>query len=61
MANTKKIKTPAKKDYEKTLVIPVERPMWVALKKISFETELSMSHLVRTGIQQIINDHKKMG
>lgn len=48
-----------KGNYEKTLIIPVEKEMWQALRKISFEEETSMSQLARTALEDIINNHEK--
>lgn len=52
-----KEKSPIK--FEKTLVIPVEMKTWAALRKISYDREVSMSELVRRGIEKIINQYKK--
>ncbi len=48
-----------KADSTKKIVIPVEKQMWQALRKISFDEEVSMSKLIRTAIQKIINKHEK--
>lgn len=50
-----KIKT----NYEKTIVIPIEIEMWKALRRISYEEEISMSQLTRVAIKKIINKYEK--
>ncbi len=51
--------TRAKKVYDKTIVIPIERQMWMALRKIAYEKEISMSQLTRWAIEKIINKYDK--
>jgi hypothetical protein len=48
-----------KGNYEKTIVIPIDKDMWKALRKISFEQEKSMSELTRTALKKIINKYEK--
>ncbi len=45
--------------YEKTIVIPVEYAKWKAIRQISFDTEISMSQLIRTAIDKIIKKYDK--
>jgi hypothetical protein len=47
------------KKYEKTLVIPIEKNMWLSLRRISFEKEISMSQLGRTSLENIIKKFQK--
>jgi hypothetical protein len=48
-----------KKTYNKKIVIPIEHHMWQALRKISYEKEISMSQLTRWAIEKIINKYGK--
>lgn len=48
-----------KPDYDKTIVIPIEKSMWQSLRKISYDTEISMSELTRRAIKKIINKYEK--
>lgn len=45
--------------YDKTIVIPVEHSKWKAIRQISFDTEISMSQLIRDAIEKIIKKHEK--
>lgn len=53
------VKAKSKKSYyEKTIVVPVQKHMWQAIRKISYDTEISMSELARIAIQKLINKHQ---
>lgn len=51
--------TTDKKFYEKKLLVPIEKSMWLSLRKISFDNEISMSKLTRDAIAQVINKYEK--
>ena len=46
-------------NYEKTIVIPVKKEMWKALRIMSFERETSMSQITREALQKYINRNEK--
>jgi hypothetical protein len=48
-----------KTTYEKTLVVPLEFAMWKALRRISYETGISMSKLTRESIEKVIKKYDK--
>jgi hypothetical protein len=48
-----------KRNYDKTIVIHVQKSMWQALRKVSYEKEISMTQLIRWSIEKIINKHTK--
>lgn len=44
--------------YDKTIVVPVKRYMWKALRQISHDKEISMCELVRNAFEKIINKYQ---
>lgn len=48
-----------KANYEKTIVIPIEKSMWQSLRRIAFEEEISMSQLTRTALEKLIKKYDK--
>lgn len=46
-------------NYPKTIIVPVKTEMWKSLRKISFDSNISMSSLMRSAIEKIINKHSK--
>jgi len=45
--------------YEKVITIPLERSMWLALRKVAYEQQLSMNQLTRMGLEKIITKYEK--
>ncbi len=45
--------------YEKTIVIPIEKEMWKALRHISFTEEMSMSKIARNALKKEIKKYQK--
>jgi hypothetical protein len=45
--------------YDKTIVVPVEYDQWKALRKVSYDHEISMSQLAREAIDKVINKYNK--
>jgi hypothetical protein len=45
--------------YEKTIVIPIEKDMWKALRHISFTEEISMSQIARDALKKEIKKYVK--
>jgi predicted DNA-binding ribbon-helix-helix protein len=45
--------------YEKTISVPLEKTMWMALRKIAYEQQLSLNELTRMGIEKIITKYEK--
>jgi len=43
----------------KKMIIPVEYKMWANLRKISYDTQIPMSQLVRWGMEKVINKYEK--
>lgn len=56
MKVNKRIKSMSKEkaNYEKHIIVPMERDMWKSLKKISFDEEVSMNKLVRGAVKNLI-------
>lgn len=48
-----------KRVYDKTIVIPVEYAKWKAIRQIAFDTEISMSEMIRDAIDRIIKKYNK--
>jgi hypothetical protein len=53
------IKENSKIQYDKTIVIHVEKEMWKSLRSISLDKETTMSDLIRLSIKNIINKYEK--
>lgn len=45
--------------YEKTIVIPIEKNMWKALRHIAFTEETSMSQIARDALKKEIKSYRK--
>jgi len=48
-----------KKQYDKTIVIKLETKMWAALRRMSFEKEVSMAKITRDALDKIITKYEK--
>lgn len=49
----------SKINYDKTIVIPIEKTMWQSLRKISFDHQISMSQLTRDALVKLIKKYEK--
>jgi predicted HicB family RNase H-like nuclease len=48
-----------KKNYDKTLVVPLEYEMWFSLRKVAFDQQVSMNNLAREAIKKVIKKYEK--